>query len=208
MFGWLSDASSRASRSKRASRSGSLQRSREHLDGDVAAQLGVAGAIDLAHATGADPRRRSGTGQRAGRPGASPPCRRAARPASRESSSRGYPTPAATPPRGAAPRCRRTPRPGTPPAGWPATLARPRTPLSGVASCQGGASRAQILPPGERQGSRRPHHLATCAPGPLGVTGVRAICAAGACRRRHRLASGPARCEKIRHSFAPACSFT
>ena len=55
MFGWLSDARSCASRSKRASRSGSRgERSRQNLDRDVALELRVARAIDLAHAAGAE----------------------------------------------------------------------------------------------------------------------------------------------------------
>ena len=50
MCGWLSDASTRASRSKRASRLGIvLKRARENLDRDVALEPGVARAIDLAH---------------------------------------------------------------------------------------------------------------------------------------------------------------
>ena len=55
MFGWFSDASVLASRSKRASRSGSLrERVGQHLDRDVPTQLRVARAIDLAHAARAD----------------------------------------------------------------------------------------------------------------------------------------------------------
>ena len=58
MFGWLSAASSCASRWKRASRSGSRRNvARQHLDGDVASEGRVGGAIDLAHATRADGRR-------------------------------------------------------------------------------------------------------------------------------------------------------
>ena len=73
MFGWFSDASSRASRSKRASRSGSLANdARQDLDRDLAAELGVAGAIDLTHPAGAD-HDVICTGQCAGLPGASPP---------------------------------------------------------------------------------------------------------------------------------------
>ena len=55
MWGWLSEASTRASRSKRARRSGSLAKtSRQDLDRDVATELGVARAIDLAHPAGAE----------------------------------------------------------------------------------------------------------------------------------------------------------
>ena len=55
MFGWLSDARTCASRWKRASRSGSLANDvGQDFDRDVAVQLRVARAIDLAHAAGAD----------------------------------------------------------------------------------------------------------------------------------------------------------
>ena len=55
MFGWLSAASACASRSKRASRSGvGQERRRQDLQSDVPIELGVSGAVDLAHATGAD----------------------------------------------------------------------------------------------------------------------------------------------------------
>ena len=58
MFGWLSDASTCASRSKRARRSGSAANaSGQDLERDVALQLRVARAIDLAHAAGAERRR-------------------------------------------------------------------------------------------------------------------------------------------------------
>ena len=54
MLGWLSDASVRASRSKRARRSGSSCEARQDFERDVAPQLRVARAIDLAHSAGAD----------------------------------------------------------------------------------------------------------------------------------------------------------
>ena len=55
MFGWLSDASTWASRRNRASRSASVANaSGSTLMRDVAAELGVAGAIDLAHAASAE----------------------------------------------------------------------------------------------------------------------------------------------------------
>ena len=54
MFGWFSEASTRASRSKRATRSGSSREGRgQDLDGDVAAEPRVARAVHLAHAAGA-----------------------------------------------------------------------------------------------------------------------------------------------------------
>ena len=54
MFGWLSDASTSASRWKRASRC-MVRRElgRENLDGDVSFEPRVRGAIDLAHAAAA-----------------------------------------------------------------------------------------------------------------------------------------------------------
>ncbi len=65
----------RASRSKRASRSGSLREdARQNLDRHVAAELCVACAVDLAHPAGADPRRDLVTRLCAGLPGASSPC--------------------------------------------------------------------------------------------------------------------------------------
>ena len=55
MFGWLSAASTRASRSNRDRRSGSCdQRRRQDLQRDVALQPHVARAIDLAHPAGAE----------------------------------------------------------------------------------------------------------------------------------------------------------
>ena len=55
MFGWLRDASTCASRWNRASRSGSApNKIGQDLDRDVAMELRVAGAVDLAHATFAD----------------------------------------------------------------------------------------------------------------------------------------------------------
>ena len=55
MFGWLSEASSFASRSKRASRSGSAAKAGgQHLERDVAAELRVGRAVDLAHAARAE----------------------------------------------------------------------------------------------------------------------------------------------------------
>ena len=55
MFGWFSEASICASRWNRARRSGSLANDvGQDLDRDVAIQLRVARAIDLAHAAGAD----------------------------------------------------------------------------------------------------------------------------------------------------------
>ena len=57
MLGWLIAATARASRSNRASASGSLASAAgKHLDGDVAAEPRVVGAVDLAHAAGADGR--------------------------------------------------------------------------------------------------------------------------------------------------------
>ena len=57
MCGWLSEASTRASRSKRASRSGSFATSVEqHLDRHLAPEPGVAGAVHLAHASRAERR--------------------------------------------------------------------------------------------------------------------------------------------------------
>ena len=57
MLGWLSDASTCASRSKRAMRSRVLGEGRgQDLDGDVAIELGVGGAIDRAHAALAERR--------------------------------------------------------------------------------------------------------------------------------------------------------
>ena len=57
MFGWLSEASSRASRSKRTPRS-ELARIGfgQHLDRDVTAQPRIGGAIDLAHPARAEQR--------------------------------------------------------------------------------------------------------------------------------------------------------
>ena len=53
--GWLSEASSFASRSKRARRSGSAAKAaRQQLERDVAPELRVRRAIDLAHAAGAE----------------------------------------------------------------------------------------------------------------------------------------------------------
>ena len=50
MFGWVSAATARASRSKRASASAlSREVRRQHLDGDVAPEPRVARAVDLAH---------------------------------------------------------------------------------------------------------------------------------------------------------------
>ena len=55
MFGWFSDASTCASRWKRARRSGSSANDvGQDLERDVAIQLRVARAIDLAHAAGAE----------------------------------------------------------------------------------------------------------------------------------------------------------
>ena len=54
MLGWFSEASVRASRRKRARRSGSLANvGRQNLDRDVAAELAVVRAIHLAHAASA-----------------------------------------------------------------------------------------------------------------------------------------------------------
>ena len=52
--GMIQRASIRASRSKRVSRSGSAGKTPEHLDGDVAPELRIAGTIHLAHPPGAD----------------------------------------------------------------------------------------------------------------------------------------------------------
>ena len=57
MLGWFSADAARASCSKRCSRSGSLANARgQHLDGDLAAEARVAGAVDLAHAACAERR--------------------------------------------------------------------------------------------------------------------------------------------------------
>ena len=53
MLGWFSAEAERASISKRDSRTGSLRHlARERLQRDVASEAGVAGAVDLPHATG------------------------------------------------------------------------------------------------------------------------------------------------------------
>ena len=55
MFGWFSDARTSASRWKRASRSWSAATDGgQDLDGDLALQLRVGRAIDLAHTSGAN----------------------------------------------------------------------------------------------------------------------------------------------------------
>jgi len=54
MCGWLSAAIVRASRSKRARRSGSVLSSAGALDRDGAVEARVAGLVDLAHPTGAE----------------------------------------------------------------------------------------------------------------------------------------------------------
>ena len=55
MCGWFSEARACASRSKRPRRSGSDAKTRgKNLDRDLAMQLGVAGAIDLAHTANAE----------------------------------------------------------------------------------------------------------------------------------------------------------
>ena len=57
MLGWLSAASTLASRSNRASRSGSRAEARgQDLDRDLAPELGVARAVDLAHPAPAEQR--------------------------------------------------------------------------------------------------------------------------------------------------------
>ena len=54
MLGCSMRASALASRSKRASRSGSTDRLGQDLDGDVAVEPLVARAVDLAHAASTD----------------------------------------------------------------------------------------------------------------------------------------------------------
>ncbi len=57
MLGWDSAATARASRSKRSRRSGVGGEVRvEDFQGDLALQTGIAGAIDFAHAAGAEER--------------------------------------------------------------------------------------------------------------------------------------------------------
>ena len=53
-FGWLRAATARASRWNRANRSGSPTTSRQDLEGYVAPQLYIGGAIHLAHSAGAN----------------------------------------------------------------------------------------------------------------------------------------------------------
>ena len=54
MFGWFSDASVLASRSNRASVGIVREGVRQHLDRDLATEVGVRGAPHLAHAAHAD----------------------------------------------------------------------------------------------------------------------------------------------------------
>ena len=55
MLGWESDPARRASCSKRRRRSGlCAELGGQHLDRDVAAEAGVARAVDLAHPAGAE----------------------------------------------------------------------------------------------------------------------------------------------------------
>ena len=61
MFGWFSEANRRASRSKRARRSGSAVQIGQDLDRHVATEVRVVGAIHLAHAASAEGTRDSGT---------------------------------------------------------------------------------------------------------------------------------------------------
>jgi hypothetical protein len=54
MFGWFSAASVFASRSKRASRSGSCANVRQNLDSDLPTEIGIDSAPHFAHASRAD----------------------------------------------------------------------------------------------------------------------------------------------------------
>jgi hypothetical protein len=54
MLGWLNDASTCASRRKRAIRSVSPAKRPQDFDRDVTVQLRIAGTVHLAHAAGAD----------------------------------------------------------------------------------------------------------------------------------------------------------
>ena len=54
MFGWFSEASTSASRWKRARRSASVAKDRAELDRDLALQLRIRGATHLAHAAHTD----------------------------------------------------------------------------------------------------------------------------------------------------------
>jgi hypothetical protein len=53
MLGWFSEEAARASWAKRPIRSGTAAKGGQELHGDVAAEVVVPGAVDLAHAPGA-----------------------------------------------------------------------------------------------------------------------------------------------------------
>jgi hypothetical protein len=54
MFGWFSDASRRASRSKRSRRSVSASQGSGRIQCDIASERRIVGAVDLAHAADAE----------------------------------------------------------------------------------------------------------------------------------------------------------